>query len=88
MARRPPPPPALRLPRRARLIWPRPAAAAPAAFAEFNPTDAVVMMDKMTGRSRGFGFVMFADKRDQDAAIDRLHNTEVGAGRAGWLGWG
>ena len=49
----------------------------PAAFAEFNPTEAVVMMDKMTGRSRGFGFVMFADKRDQDAAIEKLHNTEV-----------
>ncbi|EFN56162.1 hypothetical protein CHLNCDRAFT_22355 [Chlorella variabilis] len=47
------------------------------AFAEFNPTDAVVMMDKMTGRSRGFGFVMFGDKRDQDAAIEAMHNTEV-----------
>ncbi|PSC70478.1 glycine-rich RNA-binding RZ1A isoform B [Micractinium conductrix] len=47
------------------------------AFAEFNPVEAVVMMDKMTGRSRGFGFVMFADRRDQDAAIDRMHNTEV-----------
>ena len=35
------------------------------------------MMDKMTGRSRGFGFVMFADQRDQDAAIEKLHNTEV-----------
>ena len=35
------------------------------------------MMDKMTGRSRGFGFVMFAVKRDQDAAIEKMHNTEV-----------
>lgn len=34
-------------------------------------------MDKMTGRSRGFGFVMFGDKRDQDAAIEAMHNTEV-----------
>ncbi|KAL4438211.1 hypothetical protein ABPG77_010572 [Micractinium sp. CCAP 211/92] len=47
------------------------------AFAEFNPTEAVVMIDRMTQRSRGFGFVMFADKRDQDAAIDRMHNTEL-----------
>lgn len=35
------------------------------------------MVDKMTGRSRGFGFVIFSDKGDQDAAIERLHNTEL-----------
>jgi RNA recognition motif-containing protein len=35
------------------------------------------MMDKMTGRSRGFGFVMFSNEKDQVAAIEGMHNTEV-----------
>ncbi len=65
------------------LCWPSsflnwPTAPPPcAAFGDYNPTDAVVMMDKMTGRSRGFGFVMFANKRDQDAAIEAMHNADV-----------
>ena len=72
------PPAALRLPPQPTQLTPRTLRTAPAAaFAEFHPVDAVVMMDKMTGRSRGFGFIFFGNKADQDAAIDRMHNTEV-----------
>jgi RNA recognition motif-containing protein len=35
------------------------------------------MMDRQTGRSRGFGFVFFRDKRGLDGAIEKLHNTEL-----------
>lgn len=35
------------------------------------------MMDRLTGRSRGFGFVWFRDKRGMDTAIERMHNSEL-----------
>lgn len=31
----------------------------------------------MTGRSRGFGFVWFRDKRGLDEAVDKMHNSEL-----------
>jgi RNA recognition motif-containing protein len=34
-------------------------------------------MDKITGRSRGFGFVYFGNKRDLQDAMDKLNGTEV-----------
>ncbi len=43
-------------------------------------TEANVVMDKMTGRSRGFGFVEMATDEDAKKAIDTLNGTEV-AGR-------
>lgn len=40
--------------------------------------DANVVMDKMTGRSRGFGFVEMASDADAKKAVESLNGTEVG----------
>ncbi len=40
-------------------------------------TDAIVLTDRETGRSRGFGFVEFASPEDADRAIKALDGTEV-----------
>jgi len=49
------------------------------AFAQAGKVvDAVVVMDRETGRSRGFGFVEMADEESAQAAIDQLNGTEVG----------
>jgi len=37
---------------------------------------AVIISDKMTGRSRGFGFVEFESDAEADAAINALNNTD------------
>ncbi|KAG6540914.1 hypothetical protein Mapa_017708 [Marchantia paleacea] len=39
--------------------------------------DAKVMVDRGTGRSRGFGFVTFGDERSMDQAIHRLHGKDL-----------
>lgn len=39
--------------------------------------DANVVMDKMTGRSRGFGFVEMATEADAKKAVDSLNGTEI-----------
>jgi RNA recognition motif-containing protein len=49
----------------------------PAEFKPFGAVQAEVLMDKVTGRSRGFGFVFFADKDGMDRAIEAKHNTEI-----------
>lgn len=36
-----------------------------------------VLMDKMTGRSRGFGFVEMESDADADAAISKLNGSEL-----------
>jgi RNA recognition motif-containing protein len=39
--------------------------------------DAVVVVDRDTGASRGFGFVTLENRKDGPAAIEALHNTEL-----------
>lgn len=40
-------------------------------------TSASIIMDRMTGRSRGFGFVEMADEAAAQAAIDMWNNKEL-----------
>lgn len=42
-----------------------------------NVVDAVVLMDKMTGRSRGFGFVEFADANEAKSAIEKFNGYDL-----------
>ncbi|QDS72934.1 hypothetical protein FKW77_008169 [Venturia effusa] len=46
-------------------------------FEEFGQVEeAVVVKDRDTGRSRGFGFVRFAQDAEADAAIAAMNNVE------------
>jgi len=48
------------------------------AFAQFGEiTEATVITDRDSGRSRGFGFVTFQDDEAADKAIAALNNTEL-----------
>jgi len=47
-------------------------------FAEFGTVaSAKVIMDRESGRSKGFGFVEFDDDDAAKAAIDKLNNSDV-----------
>lgn len=47
-------------------------------FSQFGKvSSAVVLQDKMTGRSRGFGFVEMENDAEADEAIDKLNNSDV-----------
>jgi RNA recognition motif-containing protein len=49
-----------------------------AAFSPFGEiSEAVVINDRYTGRSRGFGFVTFEDDEAADKAIEALNGTEL-----------
>lgn len=51
-------------------------------FAQHGPvTEVNLMLDRMSGRSRGFAFVTMATKEASDAAIQNLNGKELG-GRA------
>ncbi|EGG07671.1 uncharacterized protein MELLADRAFT_71659 [Melampsora larici-populina 98AG31] len=39
--------------------------------------DAIVMQDRETGRSRGFGFITFSNQDQAQAAIDALNEADV-----------
>lgn len=39
-------------------------------------TDAIVITDKMSGRSKGFGFVEFADEESAQKAIKAMHEKD------------
>ena len=41
-------------------------------------TSAVIIMDRMTGRSKGFGFVEFAADEDAQKAIDMWNGKDFG----------
>lgn len=50
-----------------------------AAFAEHGEvSEAAVIMDKMTGRSRGFGFVTMTNDAEADAAIEKMNGADMG----------
>ncbi len=46
-------------------------------FEQSGPVaSATIIMDKMTGRSKGFGFVEMENDADADAAIDKFNNQD------------
>lgn len=48
------------------------------AFEPFGPiSEAKVITDRETGRSRGFGFVTFADSETADKAVDEMNGKEL-----------
>ena len=48
------------------------------AFEKYGPvSDAVVVKDRETGRSRGFGFVTFEEEHDADEALKNMNDTEL-----------
>ncbi|ORY80520.1 hypothetical protein BCR37DRAFT_381211 [Protomyces lactucae-debilis] len=48
------------------------------AFEEFGEiTDCVVIKDRESGRSRGFGFVTYAEGPQADAAVAAMHNQDL-----------
>jgi RNA recognition motif-containing protein len=51
-------------------------------FAPFGQVDSSkIVMDRETGRSKGFGFVEMASSDEADSAIEKLHGADYG-GRA------
>ena len=49
------------------------------AFAQAgNVTSAVIIMDRMTGRSKGFGFVEMSSDEEAQAAIDMWNGKDFG----------
>jgi RNA recognition motif-containing protein len=59
------------------LAWPTTSSDLRDHFAQFSPTDAEVILDRETGRSRGFGYVTVESDEVRDAAIAQLDNTEL-----------
>jgi len=48
------------------------------AFEAYGEVDSVkIIMDKFSGRSKGFGFVEMPDEAEGQAAIDGLNDTEL-----------
>ncbi len=49
------------------------------AFEQYGAVDSArIIMDKFTNRSRGFGFVEMPDGDEAQAAIDTLHESQLG----------
>jgi RNA recognition motif-containing protein len=49
--------------------------------AEFKPVSATVMLDAATGKSKGFGFVLFPSAEAGQAALDKLNGKTVSSTR-------
>ncbi len=48
-------------------------------FGQFGAvTSTKIITDRDTGRSKGFGFVEMSDASEADAAIEKLHGTDMG----------
>jgi len=59
------------------LAWHTDDSALRAKFEEFGQVEeAIVVKDRDTGRSRGFGFVRYGQESDADAAIASMNNVE------------
>ena len=48
-----------------------------AAFADFNAVDADVKVDKVTQKSRGFGFVVFPTEQEMEDAIAKMDGATI-----------
>jgi len=49
-----------------------------ATFSSFGPvSDAAIVTERDTGKSRGFGFVTMANRKDAAKAIEKLHDSEL-----------
>lgn len=49
-----------------------------AAFAAIGPVEeAIVIMDKFSGRSKGFGFVTFTNDEDADRAVAEMDGKDL-----------
>ena len=60
------------------LAWATDEAGVRAAFERFGEIEEVVVVtDRETGRSRGFGFVTFTDDAAADKAIEEMHDSEI-----------
>jgi RNA recognition motif-containing protein len=47
-------------------------------FAKFGEvTEAIVIINKFNGRSKGFGFVTFKEEKDAETAIKEMNQAEV-----------
>lgn len=47
-------------------------------FGQFGEVaDAMVITDRMSGRSRGFGFVTFVNEADAEKAVAEMHEKDV-----------
>ncbi len=40
-------------------------------------TSATILMDKMTGKSKGYGFVEFSTEAEAQAAVDKLNQSDL-----------
>lgn len=60
------------------LSWGTEASGLQSAFEQYGTvTDAVVITDRDTGRSRGFGFVTFDNSEDAKAAISAMDQSDL-----------